>query len=416
MTDSKLLQEIAEKAADYTRTHSSEVSRHELKAMVLIAFNDNVRYHYDDKQHTPHNIALAYGMGYRDALHEVYGDLPTISGRPYVERLRDLLEARPNEGVIAAIERWKKERADEKRAIRKALGRTSEVVGTLADDVAAVVKERDEGHERTNLAVERLKILRTHIDVGVRPFVNAEKLRADLTKLVEETIARLTEQPEQANIGIVKKPPPPPPAAPPKPEEISDELAQAAADYSNRIGNLVPAHDDVHRARKLATYASESASWEASIQDFIAGVRWQRNEDGVLTKQAQRIVELEKACANGAESIERASTRIEELESQVERIEAERLAMKEDRDRALDKVRTWEARTGETQPRIVESKLSTREALERIRAKAQTIEIKFVGGDGVRRDHTAKGAIKDFVAIVDAELTLLANSAEHFRR
>ncbi len=67
-----------------------------------------------------------------------------IHGKPIVDHLLGLLNAKPSEGVIAAIERLRKEMTEERRAIRNALGQTSEVVGTLVDDVAEVVRERDE--------------------------------------------------------------------------------------------------------------------------------------------------------------------------------------------------------------------------------------------------------------------------------
>jgi hypothetical protein len=274
MNDPKTLQEIAEKAADYTRTHTSEVPQHELKAAVLIALNQNVRFHYGDASHAPLNIALAHAIGYRDAQGEFVSALPTLTDtNASLNRARELLGAKSNEGIPAAIERMKREH-----------------------------------EERTNAATEHLKILRTHIDVGVRPFVNAEKLRADLTKLVEETIARLTEQPEQANIGIVQKPPPPPPppAAPPKPEEISDELAQATADYANANAEGFGGGLTVKNA---VEYGLKSV-WGKAARAFVEGARWQRNVDAV------ELAAMKQALAEGADSIGKLLAEVERLEKQ----------------------------------------------------------------------------------------------------
>jgi len=49
------------------------------------------------------------------------------------------------------------------------------------------------------------------------------------------------------------------------------------------------------------------------------------------------------------------------------------------------------------------------EVLHRIRDRAEKIETHFIGG-GMRQPHTAKGAIKDFVAIVEEELAKLSSS------
>jgi hypothetical protein len=75
---------------------------------------------------------------------------PRMNGKPFVEHLRDILGALPHEGVLAAIERLQREKAtaetllrarrEELRDIRYALGQ-AEHVGTLAEDVAALLKK-----------------------------------------------------------------------------------------------------------------------------------------------------------------------------------------------------------------------------------------------------------------------------------
>jgi hypothetical protein len=52
---------------------------------------------------------------------------------------------------------------------------------------------------------------------------------------------------------------------------------------------------------------------------------------------------------------------------------------------------------------------SVAEVLHRICDRAEKIETHFVGS-GMRQPHTAKGAIKDFVAIIEDELTKLSSS------
>lgn len=162
---------------------------------------------------------------------------------------------------------------------------------------------------------------------------------------------------EQTNIGIVKKPPPPPPpAAPPKPEEISDELAQAAANYTNGIYFVGCTPDEVRKSLNVVV----KTKWEQAVDGFIEGARWQLARTPSML--ANEVQNWERA--QYEKTIELMNARCNDLRSALSETENERSAMKEERDRVLAKVRAWEAQTGETNQRIVQEKLASGSPIE----------------------------------------------------
>jgi hypothetical protein len=291
MNDPKTLQEIAEQACIFDRAHFD-----------------------DDTAPTPETLLSNHAR------------LP--SDRKLITRLRPRYAVALGffEGYATALE-LERSRVEESERAMKAMA--------------------DEVRDFRSKTIDELRSLQNRIE-RLPTFAYAMEVRG----FVKETIARLTTQPEQADIGIVKKPPPPPPpAAPPKPEEISDELAQAAAEFANRFGSPNQ-RLDVEAVKKAAvTPYAKREPYEDRAVFFIEGARWQRGFDSV------ELAAMKHALTEGADSIGKLLAENDRLEKQISETEAERLTMKEERDRALAKVRTWETRTGEMHPRIVEAKL-----------------------------------------------------------
>lgn len=190
-------------------------------------------------------------------------------------------------------------------------------------------------------------------------------------KAIEDLSAKA---PEQADIGIVKPPPPPPPPVAPIPFEFPTENEIEAAWYEkmwreNKKGDfgykLASGVVELFRKR-LGDPIADLQSKRSRIEELEKRIETDTAHYAYMAEQRQNVLnDLAKELTEANEKLSEKNidlgskrARIRELEKQLEQTEAERIAMKEDRDRALAGVRAWEARTGETQPRIVEAKLN----------------------------------------------------------
>lgn len=114
-------------------------------------------------------------------------------------------------------------------------------------------------------------------------------------------------------------------ATTPNSEEISDDLAQAAAEYAN----LQPVSTGIVMDCSLVRSSFDESREHRALRqdaaiDFVAGARWQRNADGV------ELAAMKSALTEGADSIGKLLSEVDRLEKQ--------LAMKEEPDRALGDV------------------------------------------------------------------------------
>jgi hypothetical protein len=258
--------DIAIKAANHVRTHDNDVSQGTLVEFVFNSVNAGCRYQSGAHVERPKMIALAYANGWSDATDDAAE--VRRSDRHEIEVLRIENDAR-NKNVDGLTKLVNDKTAEwmtaqtaldaEKEAHRKTMSELGLAKGNIAANQLIVLDE--------------LRTLQNRI--ALQPsIVN----RDTIVVWVEKTIARLASD-EPKNTGIVKNPPTTPHPAAPADElstEIDDDLAKAAAEYSNNVNRMSPLWDDPERIAIVLDRPRDSMStWGKSAVDFVAGVRWQ---------------------------------------------------------------------------------------------------------------------------------------------
>lgn len=115
------------------------------------------------------------------------------------------------------------------------------------------------------------------------------------------------------------------------------------------MGTIVAAKDAEIAELRRKLHALERERIDL-LEDRKAAVERTARLDVLLADEIARFFD-----ANARDLAARA--RITELEAERATTEAERLAMRKERDEALARVRAWETATGETSPRIVKARL-----------------------------------------------------------
>jgi hypothetical protein len=308
MTDTrKSHQEIATKAAEYALQSSSGAGK-DSTAELTVAFVVECLDTASTKT-LPTNcasvVALGYAAGYVQAVQEISPQQATVNGKPWITHVLDLLGSKTNEGIIAAIERMKREHAEQLASCQESERSVCDHTKQLENEIATLVRQRDERTKewmsaQTALDAEKESHRKTTFELGLakgtiaanrgivldelRTLQNRIALqppivdRDTIVVWVEKTIKRLASD-EPKNIGIVK-PPPPPPAAPAADElstEIDDELAQAAAHYVNVETRDDDIPSDLERVRESLSMTDDDLDlpWSSRSRAFVNGARWQ---------------------------------------------------------------------------------------------------------------------------------------------
>ena len=315
MTDPKTLQDIADKACIFDVSHFDDDTPPTSDTLV----SNHERLSFDRKLITRLRPRYAVALGFFEGYAKAVEDNETVR----IEHRRE-------------IEIMEKDREESERSL-------AEHAKQLEAEIATLVKERDDkttewmaaqtaldnektAHRQTSTELGAIKDAARYVAHNV--LLHGSVPGVDRWKDILESTRRMVDAVDRndpKNIGIVKRPPPPPPPAAP----IADPYPWTGKVYGfdcyvDRAGFV-----QIWNGEKLVEPSDsvESGARRLAIVELVA-----------------RFDAYDK-------------TLIEPMREALAQSEAERSAMKEERDRALARVRSWEARTRETEPRIVQAKL-----------------------------------------------------------